>query len=140
MTLPLDDWLDDAASALGRRLRAGAVPRGQRPAVRGLLQQAFDARERGAVTVELLRAVDAAASPLRIGIPRRPRIGIPPLRTRPDPAWLDHLGAVEVLAERVAAHTDRLIASLRSEQVRAALWPVVDRNDDDRPEMALTEG
>lgn len=140
MTLPLDEWLQAAAVDLDTRMRAEQTPRAARRAGRRLLRRAFDARERGAVSLDLVRAVDAAAHPLRIGIPAPPRIGIPPLPTRPDPAWLDHLGAVERLAEGIAARTDRLLEALRSEQVRQALWPVVERGDDDKPEMAFTEG
>lgn len=140
MSLPLDDWLEAAATALGERLRTGRGDRDTRRAQRRLLRQAFDAAERGAVTVALIRAVDRAGCPLVARIPAPPRIGIAPLPTRPDPTWLDHLGAAERLAEAITGRTERLLAGLRSDQVRQSLWPMVERGDDDAPEMAFTEG
>lgn len=104
------------------------------------MRQAFDALEREVITLELLRAVDRAAHPPRVGIPAPPRIGIPPLPTRPSPAWLARLGAAEATATAIIDRTERMLDSLRSDEVRRALWPVVSRGDDDAPEMALTEG
>ncbi len=139
-SLPLDDWLNAAARDLDARLRGGAGDRQTRRTGRRLLRRAFDAREREAVTAELVRSVDRAAHPLTARIPAPPRIGIPPLPTRPSRAWLDRLCAVERTAEAIAGRTERMLDGLRSEEVRRALWPVVARGADDQPEMAFTEG
>lgn len=139
MSLPLDAWLEAAATALDRRLRAKGSDRAARRAGRALLASAFDARERGAVTLDLVRAVDRAAHPPTIAIPAPPRIGMRWMRVRPDPAWLERLGAVDALAARIEGRIEPLIESLRAPQVKEALWPVVERADDP-PNFTFTEG
>lgn len=140
MALPLDAWLQAAAVALDARLRAGEGGRADRREGRRLLRRAFDARERDDVSLALVVEVDRAAHPLVARIPAGPRIGVRLLRTRPDPAWVERLLAVDDMAAAVAGRTERMLEGLRSEEVRRALWPVVLRSDHDQPEMPLTRG
>jgi hypothetical protein len=91
------------------------------------------------IDLALLRAVDAAAHPLAPAIPRPPRIGVPPLATNPDPAWIDRLLAVETLADLIAGRTERLLAGLRDPEVRRALGRVV-TGPGGEVDLTLTEG
>lgn len=91
------------------------------------------------IDLALLRAVDAAAHPLAPAIPRPPRIGVPPLTTNPDPAWIDRLLAVETLADLIAGRTERLLAGLRDPEVRRALGRVV-TGPGGEVDLTLTEG
>ncbi len=135
---PVGAWLAEAAEALGDRLRSAGVDRAARKAGRRLLRAAFDALEAGEATVELMRAVDAAARPVVVW-PSPCRIGVPPLATHPDPDWLARLVAVEVLADSIAARTERMLSSLRDPEVRRWAGEVV-AGVGSETEMTLTDG
>ncbi|MEZ4437383.1 MAG: hypothetical protein R3F65_33740, partial [bacterium] len=91
------------------------------------------------VDLSLLRAVDAAASPIVPVIPRPPRIGVPPLVTHPDPDWLAGFFAVEALADRIAGRTERILEGLRDPEVRRALGRVV-TGPGGETDLTLTRG
>lgn len=91
------------------------------------------------VDLSLLRAVDAAASPIVPVIPRPPRIGVPPLVTNPDPDWLAGFFAVEALADRIAGRTERILEGLRDPEVRRALGRVV-TGPGGETDLTLTRG
>jgi len=132
-------WLETSAEALGERIRSPGLDRAARRAGRALLRQAWAALESGQVEIELVRAVDAAACPLRAQIPRPPVIGVEMLTPGPDPDWLADLLAIEDLGAEIAGRTEKVLAMLRSPEARRLLGQTRERPDDGL-DFTLTQG
>lgn len=95
---------------LGGRLRLGAVPKARRREARALLAEAFGALDEGRVTLDLLHRVEALAAPLRILIPRGPRIGLPTLRGSIDRDLVARLWALGDMATAIDARVYRFLS------------------------------
>lgn len=117
----------------------GAEGEGAAEAEGAAVEGAVAAAGPAPVDLSLLRAVDAAASPIVPVIPRPPRIGVPPLVTNPDPDWLAGFFAVEALADRIAGRTERILEGLRDPEVRRALGRVV-TGPGGETDLTLTRG
>lgn len=135
----LRDWLQAAAEALAVRLRVGAAPRGVRREGRALLVEAFQAVEGDTASLELVRRVDALATPPGPRLGPRPRIGAYRPLSVVDLQMVATALAAEALADRAERRVERFLAVLEGPALPVKQRKVVDAAAPDL-DFAVTEG